>query len=59
MEARCDALLLGRLGSELALIYHDTLQAPLPAALQELIDRLDPSLGSLSGNHQARELSRD
>jgi hypothetical protein len=36
-----DAMLLGRLGSELALIYHDTLQAPLPPGLRALVDRLD------------------
>ena len=40
-EAACERLLLGRLGSELALIYHDTLQAPVPAGLQALIDRLE------------------
>ena len=33
--------LLRRLGSELALVYHDTLQAPLPPAMQRLIDRLE------------------
>jgi hypothetical protein len=38
---RVDAMLLGRLGSELALIYHDTLQAPLPAGLRALVERLD------------------
>lgn len=41
LEAGCDRLLLGRLGSELALVYHDTLQAPLPTGLRRLIDRLD------------------
>ncbi|MDB5512848.1 MAG: hypothetical protein JWR08_2331 [Enterovirga sp.] len=58
-----DAVLLGHLGSELALIYHDTLQAPLPAALQALIDRLESAIGDeryganglrggLGGGHQ-------
>lgn len=47
LEATCETFLLGRLGSELALIYHDTLQAPLPSGLQTLIDRLeDPGQGS-------------
>ena len=41
LEATCETMLLGRLGSEIALIYHDTLQAPLPPRLQELIDRLN------------------
>lgn len=40
-EYSCDALLRGRLGSELALIYHDTLQAPLPPRLRALLERLD------------------
>ena len=43
IETTCETLLLGRLGSELALIYHDTLQAPLPSGLQTLIDRLNDS----------------
>ena len=43
-ETRCDAMLLGRLGSELAHIYHETLQAPLPAGLRNLIDQLDAAL---------------
>lgn len=44
VDGRCDAFLLGRLGHELGLIYHDTLQAPLPTGLKMLIDRLDQSL---------------
>ena len=43
-ETRCDAMLLGRLGHELANIYHDTLQAPLPSGLSALIDRLETAL---------------
>ena len=41
LSSRCDTLLLGRLGGELALIYHDTLHSPLPPRLQALIDRLE------------------
>ncbi len=43
-ETRCDAMLLGRLGHEIAHIYHDTLHAPLPAGLRSLIDRLEAAL---------------
>ena len=43
-ETRCDAMLLGRLGHELANIYHDTLQAPLPSKLRALIERLETTL---------------
>jgi uncharacterized protein YidB (DUF937 family) len=32
--------LLGRLGDELAVVYHTTLQATLPAGLQSLVDKL-------------------
>lgn len=45
LEAQCANVLLGRLGSELALIYHDTLQAPLPPGLQATVDRLHLALG--------------
>ena len=45
LETACDAMLLGKLGHELAGIYHDTLQAPLPSGLQSLIDRLEAALG--------------
>lgn len=38
-------MLLGRIGRELALIYHDTLQAPLPASIQKIIDQLDEESG--------------
>lgn len=40
-SSRCDTLVLGRLGSELAHIYQDTLHSPLPPRLQALIDRLE------------------
>ena len=40
LEAKCDAVLLGRLGRELAYIYEDTLRAPVPSRLQALVDRL-------------------
>ena len=43
LESACETFLLGRLGTELADIYHGSLQAPLPPALQTLIDRLDGS----------------
>lgn len=41
VECPCETALLGRIGSELALIYHDTLQSPLPQGMQELVERLD------------------
>jgi hypothetical protein len=41
-DAPCETMLLGRIGRELALIYHDTLQSPLPPRLQELVERLEP-----------------
>ena len=41
LDARRETLLLGRIGSELALVYHDVLQAPLPPRLRELVERLD------------------
>lgn len=41
LETTCETMLLGRLGHEIARIYNDTLQSPLPPRLQELIDRLD------------------
>ena len=43
-ETQCDAMLLGRLGHELANIYQDALQAPLPAKLHALIERLETVL---------------
>ncbi len=43
-ETRCEAMLLGKLGSELALVYHDTLQAPLPAGLRRLVEHLDAAV---------------
>ncbi len=44
---RADTLLLGRFGQELAAVYHDTLQAPLPRALQLIVDRLEEGLANL------------
>ena len=41
LEASCETMLLGRLGREIAGIYHDTLKSPLPPRLQELVDRLE------------------
>ena len=41
VETTCETFLLGRLSSELARIYGDTVHAPLPSRLQALIDRLD------------------
>lgn len=41
IEGRYDASLLDRLGSELALVYHDTLAASLPPSLKELVQRLE------------------
>ncbi|MDB5592836.1 hypothetical protein [Enterovirga sp.] len=40
LSIRCDAFLLGRLGSEVARIYQDTLHSPVPARLQALVDQL-------------------
>jgi hypothetical protein len=40
LDGRYDAVLLDRLGSELTRAYRDTLQTPLPARLQHLVDRL-------------------
>lgn len=37
----CETMLLGRIGSELALVLHDTLQSPLPQGLQQLVEQLD------------------
>ena len=44
LDGRLDSRLMGRLGHELGLLYLDTLQAPLPAGFQRLIDRLDHAL---------------
>ena len=52
LEARCDAMLLGKLGHELAHIYHDTLQSPLPSRLASLIERLE---AALDGSERAEE----
>ncbi|HMO27757.1 hypothetical protein [Enterovirga sp.] len=40
----CETILLGRIGSELAVVLHDTLQSPLPEGLQLLVERLDRDL---------------
>ncbi len=51
LSSQCDTLLLGRLSTELASIYRDTLQSPLPPRLQTLIDRLETAgLGSHDPN---------
>lgn len=51
LDSPCETVLLGRIGSELALIYHDTLQSPLPPDLQELVERLDQDVpGNQSGS---------
>ena len=44
LDSPCETVLLGRIGRELALIYHDTLDSPLPSDLQELVERLDGNL---------------
>lgn len=41
LDSPSETVLLGRIGSELALIYHDILQSPLPPQLRELVERLD------------------
>ena len=41
LDSPRETLLLGRIGSELALVYHDVLQSPLPPRLRELVERLD------------------
>ncbi len=43
-ERRCEAMLLGRLGHELAQVYRDTLHSPLPSALKTLVGRLEAAL---------------
>ena len=50
---RCDAMLLGKLGNELAHIYSDTLSSPLPSRLKSLIDRLESAIdGTEQGDHE-------
>ncbi|MGA0595545.1 hypothetical protein [Enterovirga sp. CN4-39] len=49
-------MLLGKLGHELAHIYHDTLQAPLPAGLRSLIDRLEAVLDGGEATPQPQPL---
>lgn len=55
LDARCDTLLLGRLGRELARVYHDSLNAPVPARLQALIDQIGQDGAPASGARQPRE----
>ena len=45
-ETQRDTMLLGRLGRELASVYQDALQAPLPAKLHALMERLETVLDS-------------
>ena len=52
LSSPCETVLLGRIGSELALIYRDMLQSPLPPGLQELVERLDHE-------HQAEEVGSE
>ena len=42
VEARLNTMLLGRLGGALEGIYRSTLNAPIPASLQQLTARLCP-----------------
>jgi hypothetical protein len=58
-EAQCDAMLLGRLGHELAGIYQDALQAPLPAKLHALIERLETVLDPDETARRQETTSRD
>ena len=53
-DSRCEAVLLGRLGSEIATVYQDTLDAPLPAGLRVLIERLELALGRTGQDRQLR-----
>ena len=57
IEGRVDPLLLGRLGSELAYVYRDTLQAPLPSKLQALVDQLDVAMSTTSTTGQRNKRS--
>jgi hypothetical protein len=59
LEGRPDAVLLNRLGSELARVYRDTLEASLPPGLQELAQRLEVQSGRRDGpdRPQATHLS--
>ena len=43
LDAAPERLVLGRIGQQLALVYHDVLRSPLPPHLRELVDRLDRS----------------
>ena len=56
---RGDDLLTGRLGSELTLIYHDTLQAALPPRLQAIVNRLEEALRCDRAAEEERTTSRE
>ena len=43
-DGRLDGKLLNTFGNELTHLYRDTLQAPLPAGLRSLIERLEAVL---------------
>ena len=45
-EASCGTALLGRLGQELAHVYGDVVEAPLPPQLKQLLERLEAVLQS-------------
>ena len=59
LGARCDAMLLGKLGNELAHIYSDTLSSPLPSGLKSLIDRLESATEGAEQNEHAAVTLRD
>ena len=54
LGGRCDAMLLGKLGHELAHIYSDTLSSPLPSRLKSLIDRLEIAIDGSEQPDQER-----
>lgn len=54
-EATCETVMLGRIGRELANVFSDTLQAPLPARLQALVDTLE---GSYSADEGRKDRAR-
>lgn len=57
-EVPCATRFLGHLGAELKDRFSETLQAPLPSRLQELIDRLDEATGSNSDRDDNRSSRR-
>ena len=46
LDQACGAALLGRLGRELAHVYGNVVEAPLPPRLKQLIERLEAALDS-------------